>query len=256
MNPIREYFDAWSGIYDAELRADPGEDVAFYRRRARRADGPVLEVGCGTGRIYLELLADGVDAVGIDVSAAMLDRLREKARRRGLVPAVERADMADFELERQFSLVLLPSATFCYNLSIEAQLATLANVGSVLADEGRLILSYYAPDFDTICERYGTDLETDLTVDGAPCTLRSRISFEDEVERIVRVEKSLRNADGAVIEDATCFEKLLPKREMELLLRRAGFDDYRVYGGFDGRALTAERSHVVWVVDAPRDREQ
>lgn len=162
--------------------------------------------------------------------------------------------MADFDRDREFSLVLVPSAAFRYNLSIDAQLATLENVRAVLTDDGELILSYYTPDIDTICEQYGTDLETDLTVDGTPCTLRSRIAFDDEVERIVRIEKSLYDPEGAVIEEATCYEKLLPKREMELLLRRAGFDDYEVYGGFDGQPLTAESSHMVWVVDAPAER--
>lgn len=74
MTDAERYFDAWSGIYDAEVADDGGEDVAFYRELALDADGPVLEIGCGTGRIYLELLAAGVDAYGVDISAAMLEK--------------------------------------------------------------------------------------------------------------------------------------------------------------------------------------
>lgn len=54
MNPIRGYFDTWADIYDAELRTNPSEDVDFYRRQAKKADGPVLEIGCGTGCVYIE----------------------------------------------------------------------------------------------------------------------------------------------------------------------------------------------------------
>jgi SAM-dependent methyltransferase len=79
MTRIEDYFDAWSEFYDAELAARDPDDVGFYRERASAVDGPVLELGCGTGRITLELLADGVDAYGIDVSAEMLATLRETA---------------------------------------------------------------------------------------------------------------------------------------------------------------------------------
>jgi cyclopropane fatty-acyl-phospholipid synthase-like methyltransferase len=63
----------------------------------RPYDGSVLEVGCGTGRIYLDLLRAGVDADGIDLSAAMLEEPRRKAAEAGLEPNVGRADTTTFE---------------------------------------------------------------------------------------------------------------------------------------------------------------
>ena len=59
-------------------------DLPFWLDVARGARGPVLEVGCGTGRVLLRLLAAGIDADGVDLSAPMLERLRHKAAAQGL----------------------------------------------------------------------------------------------------------------------------------------------------------------------------
>ncbi|HKB14911.1 MAG TPA: class I SAM-dependent methyltransferase, partial [Planctomycetota bacterium] len=56
----------------------------FYVALAREARGPVLEVGCGTGRILLSCLEAGIDVEGIDLHAPMLERLKGKAREKGL----------------------------------------------------------------------------------------------------------------------------------------------------------------------------
>ena len=50
-----------AAILDAQFKEAEREDVEYYRRRAIDVDGPVLEVGCGTGRVYLELLEAGVE---------------------------------------------------------------------------------------------------------------------------------------------------------------------------------------------------
>lgn len=243
---VESYFDEWSEVYDAELAARGGEDIDFYRERAAEADGPVLELGCGTGRIYLELLADGVDADGIDISAAMLDRLQEKAAGRGLDPSVWRADTADFSVGREYDLVIAPADVFLYNLTIEDQLATLSNVESALAPGGEVVLSYFTPDFDTICEQYGTEMTEELTYEGEPYVVRTTLRLDDEVERIVRAERALCTESGDVVLEADSRFKLLPKREMELLLWQAGFNN-EVHGGYHLGELTAESYQMVWV---------
>src|SRR5262245_40276071 len=66
--------------YDAAYAVLPalGPDVAFYRALARDADGPVLELGCGTGRALLPIAGDGIPCTGLDSSDAMLGALRAK----------------------------------------------------------------------------------------------------------------------------------------------------------------------------------
>jgi len=66
-------------IYDAMAASIPGgDDVAFYRSLAEQAGGPVVELGCGTGRVAIPLAEAGFDVTGIDRSAGMLARARMK----------------------------------------------------------------------------------------------------------------------------------------------------------------------------------
>ena len=83
------------------------EDLALWRELA--GDGPVLDLGCGTGRVALDLAARGVPVVGLDVDEVLLDELR---RRAGDLPVeTVRADARDFDLGRRFGVVLAPMQT-------------------------------------------------------------------------------------------------------------------------------------------------
>src|SRR3954453_8892061 len=85
-----------------------GKDVPygldFYVALAREANGPVLDVACGTGRILLPCLQAGVDIEGVDIFEPMLSTLRKKAAALGLSPKLHRADMSDFRIGRCFAL--------------------------------------------------------------------------------------------------------------------------------------------------------
>ena len=82
-------------LYDRVL-ADYREDLEFWLAEARAADGPVLEVACGTGRVLLHLRAHGADVDGLDQSEPMLRRLRDRAAAIGVRVHVAQADMRDF----------------------------------------------------------------------------------------------------------------------------------------------------------------
>ena len=82
---MKNTFDLWAKWYDAMYTSEEDkEDVEFYVREAKKAKGKVLEIACGTGRVYLELLRNSIDAYGIDISDALLKVLRNKAKKEGL----------------------------------------------------------------------------------------------------------------------------------------------------------------------------
>ncbi|WP_338727486.1 class I SAM-dependent methyltransferase [Haladaptatus sp. DJG-WS-42] len=242
------YYDEWATFYDAEHGAMT-DDITFYVDRARDADGPVLEVGCGTGRVYLELLRAGVDADGIDLSTGMLSVLREKARADGLEPSVRQADVTDFDPDREYALVIIPFRAFLHLTDFADQLAALETIRDALASGGQLAMNIFAPDFDIICERYGTPQESTIERDGDEYTLVSTTEFVDEVDCIVRDRRKLYDADGEQVFAQEFRIKLLFKRELELLFSLAGFSDWSVAGGFDGDELTSPTQEMVWVAD-------
>jgi SAM-dependent methyltransferase len=83
------------------------EDLALWRELA--GDGPVLDLGCGTGRVALDLAAHGIPVVGLDIDEALLGELRDRAAR--LPIETVRADVRDFDLGRRFPVVLAPMQT-------------------------------------------------------------------------------------------------------------------------------------------------
>lgn len=99
--------------YDAFISVDDVfPDDAVYEALLAEADGPTLELGCGTGRPMLRWLAQGHDVEGIDASADMLAILRRNAAARGLDPVVHHGDIAPLDLDRTYAAIVCPAGTF------------------------------------------------------------------------------------------------------------------------------------------------
>src|SRR6266404_7491436 len=100
-------------------------DKGFYLARARETKGPVLELGCGTGRILVPIAQAGVDITGLDGSPAMLDLCRVSLRDAALSNEVVPGDMRNFDLGRKFALITIPFRPFQHLLDPPDQVACL-----------------------------------------------------------------------------------------------------------------------------------
>jgi len=240
-------YDVWAEVYDL-LYGDYRDDVEFYKNEAVKAGGKVLEVGCGTGRIYLELLREGLDIYGIDISPMMLKILREKAESMGLTPKVYLADMRRFELGERFKLIIIPFRTFLHNLTVKDQLDTLMCCRRHLLRGGKLILNFFNPDPWKMVEYIGKEQSEIIESRGEKYRLVKRSRFIDEVDQIVEVAYELRRGDY-VVWRGSIKVKYVYKREFELLLRLAGFRRWRVYGGFNYEPLKSYKQEMVWIIE-------
>src|SRR5688500_15608446 len=85
------------------------EDVPFYVELAQEADGPVVELAVGNGRVAIPVAkALGRKLIGLDISPAMLEQARERAAAEGLDIELREADMRDFELAEPAALIYCP----------------------------------------------------------------------------------------------------------------------------------------------------
>jgi len=235
-------------LYDLQFADANRGDVPFYRDRAVAADGPVLELACGTGRVHLDLLAAGVDADGIDLDAERLARLRERATERGLDPSIRKANMLDFETNREYDLVICPFNTVQHATGVDDQLTLLETVHDALRPGGRFVFDTFVPSFDVIRETYGEWDETTVTDDGREYAVRSRSTMTDEVAQRFRVETVAAAPDGRVIHEERHELSMLPKQQVELLAHASRFDDWTVAGSFDGDELTDDDLVQVWTL--------
>ncbi|MFB6267758.1 MAG: class I SAM-dependent methyltransferase [Halodesulfurarchaeum sp.] len=249
MDPTTEYFDETARFYDAYYEAQDLEDVEFFRDLAGSTDGPVLEAACGTGRIYLELLEDGIDVDGFDASAGMLARLRERGAKAGLEPSVWQADMRDFAVEREYGLAIVAFRSFLHLLSIPEQLAALERFHEALAPDGTLVIAAFAPSFDIICEQYGEWQEESVTVEGESYQIRTKQEIVDQLDQIAEGTQQVRNAEGDIVAESSYRMVLIPRRQFELLLRDSPFGTWTVHGGFDREPLSSVEQEMVWEIE-------
>jgi SAM-dependent methyltransferase len=241
-------FDPWARFYDATLPADR-PDRPFFVDFCRDVDGPVLELGCGTGDIYLELLAAGVDASGIDISEEMLDTLGAKASQQNLTPKVTRADITDFSFETEFRVVIGPLNIVRHVTDLDEQRAVFRNVAAALADGGQFVFWVDLPDFDTLCEqRTGTTTTQRFTVDDREYELEMGIEIVDQLEETVGYTFRYTDCDSGETVSTMTFEMaIVPRQQFDLLLDDAGFSAWTYYNGTELDPLSTPSEPVICI---------
>lgn len=112
-SPSYEYYGMMAEFWDL-FRGDTStwEDRFFYLDVVKKYGQPVLDVGCGTGRILLDFMQQGIDIDGIDNSPDMLARLHQKADLLKLHPVVYQQEMDKLDIPRKYQTILVPSSSF------------------------------------------------------------------------------------------------------------------------------------------------
>lgn len=124
-------------------RGDEASAVAFLAKLA--GSGPVLELAIGTGRLALPLAARGVRVDGIDISPAMVDRLRSKPGGDRL--SVEIGDFADVAVPGRYSLIFVAWNSLLNLLTQDAQVRCFENVAAHLEEGGSFVVEAFSPAF-------------------------------------------------------------------------------------------------------------
>lgn len=251
MNPTFITQDEYANsaeFYDYVQPYAERKDVAFFVDLARESGGPVLEVGCGTGRVLLPTARAGIEICGLDLSGVMLGICREKlahepedVRRRVKLHA---ADMRSFDLGRTFRLLTIPFRPFQHLLTVEDQLACLACVRKHLAPGGRFILDLFNPSLKALTdemrkEGFGHDPEV-VMPDGRRMKRWARIVSRNYVEQYQECEliHDVTHPDGRAERIVFAFKmRYLFRFEVEHLLARAGFEVETVYADYDKSPL-------------------
>jgi len=252
----REFY---ARTYDVSVPDWPGE-IDFYRELATQAKargGAVLEVACGTGRVAMHLLRDGLRLVGLDLSPEMLDVARQKSAGFANARWVE-ADMRAFDLGEAFELVIVPGHAFHNLTTIEDQMACLECIERHLAPSGTLVLHLDHQDVrwlgDLRREKGGVfeaAEEFEHPETGRHVRTMRAWSYEPATQTAISqtVWEEL-DADGGVVGRRDtgpyrlhCFFPV----EVEHLLARTGFAVQALYGDFFRGELRDDSSEMVWV---------
>jgi SAM-dependent methyltransferase len=111
--PSYEYYGMMAEFWDL-FRGDTStwDDRFFFLDVVKKYGQPVLDVGCGTGRILLDFMQQGIDIDGVDNSPEMVALLKQKAEKLNLDPTVYQQEMHELSLPRKYQAILVPSSSF------------------------------------------------------------------------------------------------------------------------------------------------
>lgn len=207
-------------------------DVEFYLDFARRCGSPILELGCGTGRLAVPLAEAGFEVYGIDLSENMLAICQRKVHEQHLADRVHLtlANMARFDLPRKgFALAYVALRSFMHLLTQEDRLSGLRSVYQHLQPGGYFIVDVIAPNFGALAQKPGGPFvvrrEFNLS-NGHHVVRKDRLVEHDIVHQIRHFEFRFEEFDTA---GTLVHERLIPlytrytfRYELELLLERAG----------------------------------
>jgi SAM-dependent methyltransferase len=217
-----ESYDRWA--------AEMTEDVPFYVELAQEADGPVVELAVGTGRVAIPVArAIGRTVIGIDTSPAMLAHAREAG---GDLLDLRLGDMRELELEEPAALVYCPYRALLHLPTWADRRLVFERVADALLPGGRFAWNAFAFDHAIAARLDG--LQQDEPV---PHTLGYSVGES-------RVDIVLESGDTSSLWWAT-------RNEWLGLIDVAGLEVEALYGWFDRRAYDDESREMVWVTRKP-----
>lgn len=185
--------------------------MAYYTSLALAAEPPVLELGCGTGRVTIAIARAGVEVTGLDLSAPMLTEARRKGNGIPRLTWVH-ADMRSLALTQRFGLICIPFRSLQHLLTDDDLHAALRRCWEHLRPNGVLAFNLMNP-------RMG---------------LPSPKHEEQPGPRISRLHR------GRPL-------RLLCPEEVSALLTDVGFCGIEAFGGFDGESLRTASTEQVWL---------
>ena len=198
----------------------------FYLEEAGRRGGRVLELACGSGRLTVELAQNGIDIVGADLSATMLDAARAKAEAAGLAVEFLHADMRSFDFGRRFSTILIPGNSLLHLLTIDDLKKCLACVQRHLVDGGRLVFDISKWDLSVLAR----EPETRYPVLTAGQITVEEMAHYDSASQVRHISWFFSVVDAPDYRVARYDLRVIFPEELLLLLECAGFRLEERYG--------------------------
>lgn len=226
------------------------EDIALWQAFAARTDAPMLEVGCGSGRIAVPLAADGVDVTGIDPSPAMLARARERAEAASVQLTLLEGRLEELDLPKErFGFVLAANDVFLFAQNGDEQVDFLRRLADAMQFNATLALDLPGPALHLDASSNGQPIlvwdgetsegehltvwhlhDDDLALQHRRLTVLYELAGADGTLRRLRSEHNLR---------------YVYRFELEYLLREAGLRVLDVYGDYQLGDLTNESERMI-----------
>jgi SAM-dependent methyltransferase len=232
---MSSWYDAWADRYE-ERGSPPAADVGFYVGLARDADGPLVELAVGTGRVAIPVAqATGKRVIGIDSSTGMLTQARLRAAEEGVELDLREGDMRELELEEPAGFIYCPGRSLLHLPTWADRRRCFERVAASLRPDGRFAWNAFAFDHHIASTIDGRHSDSSSPGPGLPVPHAIHYSVSDN-----RVDITLDDGGTGSLWWAT-------KNEWLGLLDVAGLRLEALYGGFAGEPLDDTSREYVFV---------
>lgn len=246
------FYDVVARYYDAE-NENMTSDLDLYSSLAEEIGAPILEVGCGTGRVAFHLAQSGYQVTGLEVSSAMLDRARRKLKDRAPLKELvtfHQGDALNFQFPSTYRLILIPYNALMHFRSTAEQRALLRNLAGALDDSGLLVMDLpnAGATFATLddgavrLERTFTNPETGHLV------MQQSASELDRAEQLQYItwiydEIGPKNVIQRTVAPLTL--RFIFPAEMDLLLQASGLRRVGRFGNYDQDPFLSDSERMI-----------
>lgn len=244
--------------YDGAYEAMKLEDAPFYLELARKSGGPVLEIGCGTGRVLLPIARAGVPIEGLDASPAMLGVLRGKLEKE---PAdvrrrvkLHRGDIRKFRSRKKFRLVTIPFRPLQHMHTLRDQIAALTNAAALLDRDGKLVFDVFFPKFERVTSGVGEEQpEAEWPIDGGKRRVvrHFRKDSYDKIRQNFTGRFLIRTYEGEKLvreEQGPLKMTWYTHGQLESLFLHAGLEVMEEYGSFAKAPLDNDSVEMIFIL--------
>ena len=227
-------YDAFAAVYDDWTAPVGQDDVEFYVSLAAEAEGPVVELAVGNGRVAVPVAArTGRRVIGIDVSAAMLAGAAERALAAGVELDLRLGDMRELALEERTDLVICPFRSLLHLHGHDERLRVFSRVAQALVPGGRFAWNAFVFD-----PRVAAELDGRWRDQGG---VRHRVDYDYEERRI---DLALEGSPPIRLWWAA-------PEEWDRLVEESGLEVEARYGWFDRRPFDDTSPEAVYVARRP-----
>ena len=223
-----------------------GVDNEYFQNEIQKSGGKILDIGTGTGRLFIDALNRGADIHGLDISDSMLEILFQKLHRDQHY-RISKQNMINFSYDFKFDLIIAPFRVIMHLLEIEDQIKAINNVYDHLKSGGRFIFDAFIPNLNQLINGVNHNMDFEGEDDQGNKIRRFVSTSPDLIRQTIQVNFHLEWVENNKLEHD---DWILPLRfffryEMEHLLQRTKFEEYRICGDYNGSELSKESKDFI-----------